>query len=74
MALSNCFGCGNCVAVCRRHALALIGGSAQMINLRLCEGCRQCFGACPNGSVAVVLNDRSHARHAWVRARSRYVE
>lgn len=51
-----CTGCGKCVAVCPRQAIALIGtadGKRASINQEFCIGCFECMTICPTHAIDV---------------------
>ena len=48
-----CTGCGDCLAVCQSHALALIEGVAVLARPDLCEYDGGCEPACPVGAIQV---------------------
>ncbi|MGC8781394.1 MAG: ATP-binding protein [Anaerolineae bacterium] len=49
--LQLCTGCGDCVAVCRPHALALVGGKATLVRPDLCQYEGGCEPICPVGAI-----------------------
>ncbi len=48
---SKCTGCGTCVDVCRRDAIKLVGGIAQIIP-ELCINCGLCARKCPEEAIS----------------------
>ena len=51
---ARCTGCGTCLGLCPRGAIALENGVA-IIAPDLCNECRDCLDACPQA--AIVLSD-----------------
>lgn len=49
---SLCSGCGRCVLVCPKRAVAVIDGKAR-VNRRICDGCAKCTDACLNKAMEV---------------------
>ncbi|WP_300938005.1 glycyl-radical enzyme activating protein, partial [Faecalibaculum rodentium] len=49
---SLCTGCGRCVLVCPKRAVAVIDGKAR-VNRRICDGCAKCTDACLNKAMEV---------------------
>jgi formate hydrogenlyase subunit 6/NADH:ubiquinone oxidoreductase subunit I len=45
-----CAGCGLCVESCRRRAIVLESGQAQIDQAR-CNGCGNCLDVCPRGAI-----------------------
>jgi ferredoxin len=48
---SKCTGCGTCVDACRRDAIKLVNGVAQIIP-ELCINCGLCVRKCPEGAIS----------------------
>ena len=48
-----CTGCGDCLAVCRPHALALVKGKAVLVRPDLCEYDGGCEPVCPVAAIQV---------------------
>ncbi len=48
-----CTGCGDCLAVCQPHALALVEGKAVLARPDLCEYDGGCEPVCPVGAIQV---------------------
>ncbi|MCX7670979.1 MAG: ferredoxin family protein [Anaerolineae bacterium] len=46
-----CTGCGDCIAVCRPRALALVGGKAVLARPDLCQYEGGCEPICPVGAI-----------------------
>lgn len=46
-----CSGCGTCVDVCPRGAIAL--DDVAVIDAELCDGCARCVDACPQGALTM---------------------
>lgn len=46
-----CNGCGDCIPVCKPHALALVDGKAVLARPDLCEYDGGCEPACPVGAI-----------------------
>jgi len=54
--VSHCIGCGACVEVCPEgDVLAVIGGTAAIINGHKCIGHGLCAEACPVGAITIVM-------------------
>lgn len=51
----DCIGCGECVARCSQHALALVDDKAVM-DEALCIGCGECLLNCPNDAIRTELD------------------
>ncbi len=47
----KCTGCGTCVDVCRRQAIRMIDGVAEIITEE-CVNCRLCVRNCPVGAIS----------------------
>ncbi len=56
-----CTGCGDCIPVCKPHALALVGGKAVIARPDLCEYEGGCEPTCSAGAIElpflVVFNE-----------------
>ncbi|MCC7359732.1 MAG: ferredoxin family protein [Anaerolineales bacterium] len=48
-----CTGCGDCVAVCPTRVLALVGGTALVVQPAACNYCAICEALCPVGAIAL---------------------
>lgn len=48
---TKCTGCGTCVDACRRDAIKLVNGVAQIIP-ELCINCGLCVRKCPEGAIS----------------------
>ena len=46
-----CTGCGDCLAACQPHALAIIGAKAILARPDLCEYDGGCEPVCPVGAI-----------------------
>jgi|YNPNPStandDraft_1061719.scaffolds.fasta_scaffold02190_1 NAD-dependent dihydropyrimidine dehydrogenase PreA subunit len=46
-----CNGCGECVAACQSHALALVAGKAVLVRPDLCQYDGGCEPVCPQGAI-----------------------
>ena len=54
----RCIGCGSCVEVCPEgDVLAVVGGTARVVNGLRCIGHGRCEIACPVGAIEVGLGD-----------------
>jgi thioredoxin reductase/ferredoxin len=54
----RCIGCGSCVAACPEgDVLAVVGGSATVVNALRCVGHGRCAEACPVGAIEIGLGD-----------------
>lgn len=53
-----CVGCGCCVKVCPRQAIAVPKGIAAEVNRERCVGCGLCAKACP-ASVIDILQEEA---------------
>jgi thioredoxin reductase (NADPH) len=54
--VSHCIGCGACVEVCPEgDVLAVIGGTAAIVNGHKCIGHGLCAEACPVGAITIVM-------------------
>jgi thioredoxin reductase/ferredoxin len=54
----RCIGCGACVDACPEHdVLAVVGGTARVVNGLRCIGHARCAAACPVGAIEVGLGD-----------------
>ena len=54
----RCIGCGSCVDACPEHdVLAVVGGTARVVNGLRCIGHGRCAAACPVGAIEVGLGD-----------------
>jgi MinD superfamily P-loop ATPase len=51
--IAVCDGCGQCVAVCRTGALALVHERAALVAPERCAYCADCEGLCPNGAIGL---------------------
>ena len=47
----RCGGCGECAAVCRFRAIAVVDGH-YLVDPIACEGCGYCVRVCPDGAIA----------------------
>lgn len=47
----KCNGCGLCLAVCKRKAIAMVDGVA-VIDMEKCRDCGQCISVCPLSAIA----------------------
>ncbi len=47
---TECLGCGDCVEVCPREAIRLVGSSAKIDRAR-CDNCGLCLDVCPSGAI-----------------------
>jgi NAD-dependent dihydropyrimidine dehydrogenase PreA subunit len=68
-----CTGCGDCLAACGPHALALAGGKAVLARPDLCEYEGGCEPACPVGAIGLpylVLFDPVNPANTAFRDRS----
>lgn len=45
-----CTGCGECITVCREHAIEIVDEKA-IIDLNKCIGCEDCVKVCPKGAI-----------------------
>ena len=53
---THCIGCGACVDACPEgDVLAVIGGTAAIVNGHKCVGHGLCADACPVGAIAIVM-------------------
>ena len=58
--LSNCLGCGTCVAACpEQGVLELVHGQAMVVRGARCVGHAHCETECPTGAITVTLGDLS---------------
>ncbi len=48
-----CTGCGECLAVCAPHALALVDGKAVLARPDQCGYEGECEPACPKGAIGL---------------------
>jgi MinD superfamily P-loop ATPase len=48
-----CAGCGECVARCPTHALAMRDGRAWLVIPEACSYCAECQNVCPEGAIAL---------------------
>jgi len=58
-----CTGCGECLAACAPHALALVDGKAVLARPDLCEYEGGCEPACPEGAIVLpylIVFDPAH--------------
>lgn len=64
----RCIGCGSCVAACPEgDVLAVVGGTAVVVNGLRCIGHGLCEAACPVGAIEVGLGDlRSRSDVPWL--------
>ena len=54
--VSHCIGCGACVDVCPEgDVLAVVGGTAALVNPQKCIGHGLCADACPVGAIEIVM-------------------
>ncbi len=49
--LSQCTGCGDCVAGCPTEAVALVGGWPMIVRSEACDYCARCEALCPEGAI-----------------------
>lgn len=55
---TRCIGCGTCVDACPEHdVLAVVGGTARVVNGLRCIGHARCAIECPVGAIEVGLGD-----------------
>ena len=54
---ARCTGCGDCVAVCPTHCLALAGRLPWLPRPLDCVECAACATACPADAVTLVSRD-----------------
>ncbi len=47
----KCTGCGDCVAKCPTHAVALVDGKSVIVRPEDCDYCTECEVLCPSGAV-----------------------
>lgn len=50
---AGCFGCGDCVKVCRYDAIRIVNGVAA-VDQDKCVGCKDCAFACPQKLITIV--------------------
>jgi Pyruvate/2-oxoacid:ferredoxin oxidoreductase delta subunit len=54
----KCCNCGNCVGICRRHALATAKVQGKTCTFvddpQRCKGCGKCVRVCPNRAIKMV--------------------
>lgn len=61
--LSNCIGCGLCVAACPEEGvLEMVHGQALVVHGARCVGHGRCASACPVGAIALTLGDLSERK------------
>src|SRR5512134_2859442 len=54
--VSHCIGCGACVGACPEvDVLAVVGGTAAIVNPHKCIGHGLCAEACPVGAIEIVM-------------------
>jgi glycyl-radical enzyme activating protein family len=46
-----CISCGDCVQVCKRHAISL--NNPRRVDRELCDRCMECVDVCPSGALKV---------------------
>jgi len=49
--LEACAGCGDCVRLCRGHAVELVEGKATIVRPQECDYCTECEAYCPSGAI-----------------------
>ncbi|HXY40437.1 MAG TPA: NAD(P)-binding domain-containing protein [Vicinamibacteria bacterium] len=55
---TRCIGCGSCVPACPEgDVLAVVGGTARVVNALRCIGHGRCAIACPVGAIEIGLGD-----------------
>ncbi|MGQ9546514.1 MAG: ATP-binding protein [Dehalococcoidia bacterium] len=52
IAPERCNGCGLCVIVCDRHALALVNNAITVMETVECDWCTDCEAVCPTGAIS----------------------
>lgn len=53
VSLEACTGCGMCLQVCPRHALAVSDGKARLVDRDACIECGACARNCPFQAITV---------------------
>jgi MinD superfamily P-loop ATPase len=48
----KCDGCGLCVTVCHRHALAIVNDVVTIIETVECDWCTDCEAVCRTGAIS----------------------
>jgi len=48
----KCDGCGLCVGVCHRNALAIVNNIITIIETVECDWCTDCEAVCPTGAIS----------------------
>ncbi|MFH1002776.1 MAG: 4Fe-4S binding protein, partial [Chloroflexota bacterium] len=50
--LARCTGCGECVAFCPTHAVAVVADKVALVRPEDCNYCTECETICPAGAIS----------------------